>query len=141
MAETYLVPVDFSSASERGLDYARKLAKQKKARLVLLHVVPAAMVYPSERAAFDFYGLLEHDAREKFSKLAKRKKLKSGEYKTVITRGLSPGAIIAKEAKKLKADMIVMTSHGRSGLQRLFLGSVAERTLRCADRPVLVVKQ
>lgn len=96
------------------------------------------MVYPSEGAAFDFYGLLERDAREKFSKLAKRKKLKPREYQAVITHGLSPGEIIAKEAKKLKADMIVMTSHGRSGWQRWFLGSVAERTLRCADRPVLV---
>jgi nucleotide-binding universal stress UspA family protein len=141
MAETYLVPVDFSPASELGLDYALKLANQKKARLVLLYVIPATSVERSEGTIVEFYRLLERDAREKFSALAKRKKLKPGEYETVIRRGLSAGAIIAKEAKKLKADMIVMASHGRSGLQRLFLGSVAERTLRCADRPVLVVKK
>ena len=139
--ETYLIPIDFSRGSEVALNYALRAARQNNARLILLHVIPAAMVYPSEGTAFDFYRLLERDAREKFSKLAKRKKLKPGEYEIVISRGLSPGEVIAKEAKKLKVDMIVMASHGRTGLQRLLLGSVAERTLRCADRPVLIVKK
>lgn len=139
-AETYLVPLDFSPASEAGLDYALKLANEKKAHVILLHVIPAANVKRSEGTAFDFYRLLESEARENFSTLANRKKLKPGKYQTVISRGLSPGEVIAKEAKKLKIDMIVMASHGRSGLQRLFLGSVAERTLRCADCPVLIVK-
>ena len=88
----------------------------------------------------EFLRLLESEARENFSKLVKRKNLKPGQFETIISYGLSPGEVIAKEAKKHRADMIVMASHGRSGLPRLFLGSVAERTLRCADRPVLLVK-
>jgi universal stress protein A len=139
-AETYLVPVDFSPASEVGLDYALKLANEKNAHVILLHVIAAARIKRSEGTALDFYRLLKSEARENFSKLAKRKKLKPGKYQTVISRGLSPGVVIAKQAKKLKTDMIVMASHGRSGLQRLFLGSVAERTLRFADCPVLIVK-
>jgi universal stress protein A len=139
-AETYLVPVDFSPASEVGLDYALKLANEKNAQLILFHVIPAANIKRSEGTALDFYRLLESEAREKFSSLAKRKKLKQGKYQTVISRGLSPGEAIARQAKKLKTDMIVMASHGRSGLRRLFLGSVAERTLRFAECPVLIVK-
>jgi nucleotide-binding universal stress UspA family protein len=141
MAETYLVPVDFSPASELGLNYALKLAHEKKARLILLYVIPAASATRKEGTAFEFYRLLERDARESFNALAKRKKLKTGDYETVISRGLSPGEAIAREAKKLKADLIVMASHGRSGWRRFFLGSVAERVLRCADRPVLIVKK
>ena len=49
--------------------------------------------------------------------------------------------IIARQAKKLRVAMIVMGSHGRTGLQRLLLGSVAERTLRYTDCPVLIVKR
>lgn len=140
MAETYLVPVDFSPTSEMGLDYALKLAKEKKARVILLHVIASAAGNRRGGTIAQFYRLLESEARENFSKLAERKKLKPGDFETIISRGLSPGEVIAKEAKKHKADMIVMASHGRSGLPRLFLGSVAERTLRCADRPVLLVK-
>ena len=139
-AETYLVPVDFSPASEVGLDYALKLANEKNAHVILLHVIAAARIKRSEGTALDFYRLLKSEARENFSKVAKRKRLKPGKYQTVISRGLSPGVVIAKQAKKLKTDMIVMASHGRSGLQRLFLGSVAETTLRLADCPVLIVK-
>ncbi len=97
---------------------------------------------PSSRGGTiaEFRRLLESEARENFSKLVECKKIKPGEFETIISSGLSPGEMIAKEAKKHKADMIVVASHGRSGLQRLFLGSVAERTLRRADRPMLLMK-
>jgi nucleotide-binding universal stress UspA family protein len=56
-------------------------------------------------------------------------------------RGVNPAEVIARQAKKLHASMIIMGSHGRTGLQRLLLGSVAERTLRLAGCPVLIVKK
>jgi nucleotide-binding universal stress UspA family protein len=59
----------------------------------------------------------------------------------MVARGTNFADVIAKQAKKLRAAMIVMGSHGRTGLQRFLLGSVAERTLRYADCPVLIVKK
>ena len=58
----------------------------------------------------------------------------------MLARGTDFPAIIARQAKRLGASMIIMGSHGRTGLRRLLLGSVAERTLRYADCPVLIIK-
>jgi nucleotide-binding universal stress UspA family protein len=73
-------------------------------------------------------------------KLIKKYKLKPDEYRSKIVRGGDLSSVIAKEAKKTRAEMIIMGSHGRSGIQRFFLGSVAERTLRYASCPTLIVK-
>jgi nucleotide-binding universal stress UspA family protein len=89
---------------------------------------------------FDFYGLLERDARANFAKLLKRKRLQPKECELVLARGTDFADIIARQAKKLRVSMIVMGSHGRTGLRRFLLGSVAERTLRYASCPVLIVK-
>jgi nucleotide-binding universal stress UspA family protein len=139
--KTYLVPVDFSKGAEAALDHAIAMARENNARVILLHVIPMAMVYPSEGTSFDFYGLLERDARENFTKLMRRKRLPAEQFRVVVERGVNPAEIIARHAKKLKAAMIIMGSHGRTGLQRLILGSVAERTIRYSDGPVLIVKR
>lgn len=75
-SKSYLVPLDFSRGSEKALDYALALARERKGKVVALHVVPAELVYPPTGGRLDFYSLLEREARENFSKLAKRKKLK-----------------------------------------------------------------
>jgi nucleotide-binding universal stress UspA family protein len=137
----YLVPIDFSRGSERALDYALKLARENKGRIIALHVVPAELIYPPMGGRFDFYTLLERDARDSFRRLAKRKRLAPKECQLVLVRGTNFADVIARQAKKLRVSMIVMGSHGRSGLQRLLLGSVAERTLRYAECPVLIVKK
>ena len=137
----YLVPVDFSKGSEAALIHAIGLAREDKARLILMHVIPAAMVYPRESTNFDFYALLARDARENITRLAKRHKLKPGDYRLVLLRGVDTADVIARQARKLRVSMIVMGSHGRTGLQRLLMGSVAERTLRYAGCPVLIVKK
>lgn len=137
----FLVPIDFSKGSEAALDYAIAMARENKGRLILLHVVPAAMVYPSEGTRFDLYTLLERDARADLARLMKRKKLSPASVQIILTRGVNPAEIIAQQAKKLGATMIIIGSHGRTGLPRLLLGSVAERTLRLAHCPVLIVKK
>jgi nucleotide-binding universal stress UspA family protein len=139
-AELIVAPIDFSRGSDRSFEYALKLARERQAKLVALHVVPAESIYPPTGGRFDFYGLLERDAREKFKKLAKRKRLPPKECELLLARGVDFGDIIARQAKRLRASLIVMGSHGRTGLRRLFLGSVAERTLRYANCPVLIVK-
>ena len=125
--QKYLVPIDFSKGSEIALDYAIAMARQNKARLTLLHVVPAATGYPSEAMRFDLYSLMERDAREDLARLMKRKKLGPSAAQILLMRGVNPAEIIARQAKKLHASMIVMGSHGRTGWQRLLLGSVAEK--------------
>jgi nucleotide-binding universal stress UspA family protein len=140
-SDTYLVPLDFSRGSERALDYALALAREKKGKLVALHVVPAELIYPPTGGRFDFYRLLERDARENFSRLAKRKKLKPEDCRLIVARGTNFAEVIARQAKQMRVAMIIMGSQGRTGLQRLLLGSVAERTLRYAECPVLIVKK
>ncbi|HXG52428.1 MAG TPA: universal stress protein [candidate division Zixibacteria bacterium] len=140
-APTYLVPIDFSPNSEKALDYALSMARERGAKVVVLHVVQGELVYPPMGGTFDFYGLLERDARESFRRLAARKRLAPDDCRFVLVRGTDFARVIAEQARKLRAELIIMGSHGRTGLQRLMLGSVAERTLRYARCPVLVVKR
>jgi nucleotide-binding universal stress UspA family protein len=74
-------------------------------------------------------------------KLVRQKRLKPQQCRTVVVPGINPGDVIAAMAKKSRAAMIVMASHGRTGFQRFMLGSVAERTLRYAQCSVLIVKK
>ena len=139
--ETYLVPIDFSRGGDRAFDYALNFTRERQGKLYALHVVPAELIYPPTGGRFDFYGLMERDARENFRKLVKRKKVKPGDCELVFARGTDFADIIARQAKRLGVSMIIMGSHGRTGLRRFLLGSVAERTLRYADCPVLIVKK
>jgi nucleotide-binding universal stress UspA family protein len=139
-ANTYVVPIDFSRGSEKALDFALKLACERRGKVIALHVVPAELIYAPIGQSFDLYSLLERDVREKYRRLLRRKRLQPKDCALALARGTDLAAIIARQANKLRAFMIVMGSHGRTGLGRLLLGSVAERTLRYAKCPVLVVK-
>ena len=139
-AKTYVVPIDFSRGSEKALDFALKLARESRGKVIALHVVPAEVVYAPIGQSMDFYSLMERDAREDYRKLLRRKRLQPKDCALVLARGTDFAAIITRQASKLRAFMIVMGSHGRTGLRRLLLGSVAERTLRYAKCPVLIVK-
>jgi nucleotide-binding universal stress UspA family protein len=140
MANNYLVPIDFSRGSAKALEYALKLAREGRGKVIALHVVPAELIYPPIGQSFDFYSMLERDARENFRRLLRRKRLQPRDCPLLLARGTDFGAVIVRQASKLRATMIVMGSQGRTGLRRLLLGSVAERTLRYAKCPVLIVK-
>ncbi|HEX7233207.1 MAG TPA: universal stress protein, partial [Candidatus Binatia bacterium] len=107
---------------------------------ISLHVVPVEVVDPQTSASFDLYGMMEREAQQNFQKLVKRKHLDRKNSTLVLARGTDFAAIVVRQAKKIGAAMIIMGSHGRTGLSRFFLGSVAERTLRYATCPVLIVK-
>lgn len=144
-SKTYLVPVDFSKTSLTALDYAVRLARENKMRIQLLHVIPAPPSFSmaDETAGFlrDYYDFSERNALKQLENLARRKNLRPGNYSFIITKRGDPARAIADQAKKARASMIIMGSHGRTGLKRLMLGSVAERTLRYAECPVLIVKK
>jgi nucleotide-binding universal stress UspA family protein len=134
-----LHPTDFSPHSEAALQVARSLAGAHEARLVLVHVVPPeAMPAAVSKALVDLAigceGLRE--ARD-------RVEGEDGDSKSPVESQLrrgDPAAEILDVAAGLPSDLIVMGSHGRTGLSRLLIGSVAESVLRGADCPVLMVK-
>jgi nucleotide-binding universal stress UspA family protein len=134
------VPLDFSRSSENALKYAIKLRRENKIKLVLVHVItdPALNVpiYFREK----YYRELQKEAEGRIGRLIKRGKLARRDQRLVLLRGQNPARLIVNHAKKARAAMIIMGSHGRTGLRRLVLGSVAERTVRYAECPVLIVK-
>ena len=140
-SKTYHVPVDFSKGSEIALDHAVKMAKENRGKLLLLHVISTNFPYPMDADYGNIFDILEKDARDDMRALVRRKRLKPGRCRFVLITGISPAEVIAGLARKSRVSMIVMGSHGRTGFQRFVLGSVAERTLRHAHCPVLIVKK
>jgi nucleotide-binding universal stress UspA family protein len=146
-AKSYLVPVDFSRTSSIALNHAVQLARENKGKLILLHVIvgqSVMMVAPDGVAPgvyLDYEKITRGEAQKNMAKLRRQKSLKSVECQSLLVRRADPARAIATQARRLKATMIVMGSHGRTGLRRLVLGSVAERTLRYAQCPVLIVKK
>jgi nucleotide-binding universal stress UspA family protein len=135
---TILHPTDFSEPSENAFHVACALARDYKAQLILLNVVvvPTAVygegIIPPP-GPFDE----EEELQERLQKL--RPSDPSVSVSQVIAEGV-PAAEILRVAREKHADLIVMGTHGRTGLRRLLMGSVAELVVRGADCPVLTVK-
>jgi nucleotide-binding universal stress UspA family protein len=135
--QVILHPTDFSESSEPALGLARTLARNTGARLVILHVVPVGIVMGTSMAA-QIDPQYCQDALD-----AIRSRLDGPDLKypmeTRLVHGLEPEAIV-RAATEVKADLIVMGTHGRTGLSRALMGSVAASVLARADCPVMVVK-
>jgi nucleotide-binding universal stress UspA family protein len=132
-----LVATDFSPQADNALGWARSLADVFGAKLVLLHVI-------------DIFSLAEigcvmggtdplHLLREQAHKCMGELKAPIPDAQTVIREG-SPRPVIVDAALELNCQMIVMGTHGRSGLAHLLLGSVAEYVVRNSKVPVLTVR-
>ncbi|HXV79222.1 MAG TPA: universal stress protein [Candidatus Binatia bacterium] len=138
----YLVPVDFSKSSDAALSYGGRLLKEnKQASLILVHVITESAAKVPFYMREKYYEELKEEARKKIRRLLNKKHLRALKSRVVIVTSSDPARAIANQAKKSKASMIIMGSRGRTGLKRLVLGSVAERTLRYASCPVLIVKR
>jgi len=140
-AKAILVPIDLSKVSERSVKHAKEIAKAEKESLVLLHVVTesARMVPFYMRKRYQQSLFKEEHVRIK--QLARRLGIAPHKYRAIVVRARDAAQAIAKEAKKLRVSMIVMGSHGRTGLTHMLLGSVAEKILRYAACPVLIFKK
>ena len=134
-----LVPIDFSDASLRAMDYAKLLGEKFGAHLTLLHVVePAVHTYLQGQGAFDDASQkLIHAAREKLVALSNKAAIHALPIETLVRMGHSFSEI-ADTAKALGADLIVLGAHGRNAT-RATLGGTSERVLRQAACPVLTV--
>jgi universal stress protein A len=136
-----LVPTDFSDYSGKALDYAIDFAQSHGAELVLLHVVEPVryaqvMQDVSESELSEQYRLR---AAQQLAELEKRTKRRYRNCRSELHLG-TPYDAIANAAEKLKADLIIIATHGYTGLYHLFLGSVTERVVRIARCPVLIVR-
>jgi len=140
-----LVPTDFSEDSEQAARYAVELAKRFQAEIHCVHVVdiPADllstsayyMTGPSEQ----FIDQIREESKKNLETFAK-KNLEGVEVRTVFLEG-SPFVEIIRYARDHQIDLVVIATHGRTGLRHVLFGSVAEKVVRKAPCPVLVVKR
>jgi nucleotide-binding universal stress UspA family protein len=143
MYKRIFVPVDGSETSARGLKEALKLARRPGARMRLLHVIDeSVLALTPEMGVVDISGALIEEGRKTLKKaraLAERHRIKTD---TVMPENFSGriADVILNEARKWRADVIVMGTHGRRGLSHVLLGSAAEGVVRDATVPVLLVR-
>lgn len=141
-----LVPVDFSEVSVRALRQAVQLARHSGGEITILHVGILPHIYSAELGMSGGVGPLftqagEEMAREQrhqMEKLASAEIPDSVHHRTVIREGYPPQEVLA-QTQEGGHDVVVMGTHGRTGLTRVLLGSVAERVIRESQVPVLVV--
>lgn len=133
-------PTDFSHCSDAALTYATVFARALDGTLLIVHAEEPAVAYGGGEM---YYGLLEPDHTELQRMLAEIKPADASvpfEHRLLSGVG-DPATQIVQFAEKEAADLIVLGTHGRTGLKRVFMGSIAEAIIRRAPCPVLVMKQ
>jgi nucleotide-binding universal stress UspA family protein len=139
-----LVPVDGSAPSKRAVAQAASLARKLGASLILIHVVTPfeALVYGEELPAVITHADFERHAQRTSGKtLAAARKTAAGVACLRLTAwDVSAADAIAKAARLHRCDLVVMGSHGRRGLERLLLGSVAQKVLAGSRVPVMICR-
>jgi nucleotide-binding universal stress UspA family protein len=136
---TILVPTDFSACSDQALDYAIALAGKLDARVHLLTVIGIPAYGVPELGVgvtAPMIDSLVRDNQTALDKLADDRKLGT----QALVRAGDARDVILQTAEQLQADLIVMGTHGRRGISRALLGSVAEMIVRTSPTPVLTVR-
>jgi universal stress protein A len=137
-----LVPTDFSEYADYALDYAIELAQKLQAHLTFLHVIYPMPLTMEDFDASGFTPYLEEietDAQQRLQILLNRVRQEGLQGETAIVQGV-PFQAIVDMAESQDIDLIVMGTHGRTGLTHVLMGSVAERVVRMAPCPVLVTR-
>jgi len=140
-----LCPVDFSEFSVRAYRYALSIAEHYRSKVVAQHIVelwryPSAGFAASASLYDEFCQAVLESGREKLQEFVKNHTQSEIQPELVVHHGMAPDSILSF-AEAQKADVIVMGTHGHRGYDRLMLGSVTERVMRTASRPVLAVCQ
>jgi universal stress protein A len=131
-----LVPVDFSDCSKKALQYAIPFARQFGAEVKLLYVIEPYPAAP-EMALCDTESV--EDAHRELDTL--RKTISGAVRSSASVRKGAPHIEIAEAARESGADLVIISTHGRKGLPRMFLGSTTEKVVRHAPCPVLIVRE
>jgi len=135
-----LVPIDFSPTSQKALQYAVPFARQFGAKITLLYAIE-----PLPETEERIYELVDIEqvmrpVRKQLQTLASSA-VESDLLDATLVRSGVPFVVITDIARDLEVDLIVITTHGYTGLKHVFLGSTAERVVRHAPCPVLVVRE
>ena len=131
MFNTIIVPTDGSKYAEKAEDVAISMAKNFQGKLVVVHIIDEKLIYPFE--------VLEEEGKEILEKARIKGEDQGVEVDTVLIVG-NPAHDMAKIVDKTDADLVVIASHGKTGLQKLLMGSVAESTLKTVKIPIMLVK-
>lgn len=134
-AKTILFPTDFSTLSDAALIHATSLARDSGAKLVILHVEEPPAAYGGGEM---YYGLPEPNT-EALAEMLEKIVPDAIPFEHRMVAG-DPATEIVRVAEEEHADVIVMGTHGRTGLRRLLMGSVAEAVVRRAECPVMTFK-
>lgn len=140
-----LVPTDFSDCASHALSYATDLARDANASILCVHVVEPVMPtvgytgITEPLPVADLSEQLEDSATRELPKIGDSEECAGLEVEEIIVHGDAASEIV-RVAKERGVDLIVVSSHGRTGLGRILFGSTAEAIVRHASCPVLVVK-
>jgi len=141
-----LLATDFSSASRPALARAIALARQNRAALRVVHALPPLALAVGADFAFvptGTYEAIDRRARQHAQKQLKAlvgRARKAGVRATTLLLDGAPHEQVARAARRTRADLLVIGTHGRTGVSKILLGSVAERLVRLAPCPVLTVR-
>jgi len=144
MARRILHPSDFSSASRAAFRKAIDMAKSSRAELLLLHVVSPVVPVPGDGyVSPEMYDQLSASSRawaqKRLDSLVAQAKKSRARVKGFILEGAASDEIV-RFARARRVELIVMGTHGRKGIAKLFVGSVADRVVAAATCPVLTVR-
>lgn len=131
MFETIMVPTDGSKCSLKAEDIAISIAKNFKAKLVVVHIIDEKLIYPFE--------VLEEEGNTILDEAARKGKDEGVDVEQVLIVG-SPAHDMEKIVEKTGADLVVIGTHGKTGIRKILMGSVAESTIKTVKVPVLLVK-
>jgi len=142
MYKRILVPLDGSDLAKTALDQAEKLAKTFDAEIVLFQVVPFMPIYGSPELVTPLIvDEKQKEAVEKYlAELAEELKKRGFKVTTAVRTGQQVAAEIIDFAKESGVDLIIMCTHGRSGISRWVLGSIAHKVLIRAETPILLLR-
>jgi nucleotide-binding universal stress UspA family protein len=133
-----LCPIDFDDNSMLALDKAIEIARHFGAAVLLVHALPLVVQFGEVPIPVELYEEREKAARTKLGEIA-RQKLDGVDHELAVYTGDVVGCVLQAVAK-FEPDLLVVATHGRSGLAHLFLGSVAEAVVRKASCPVLTIR-
>jgi universal stress protein A len=133
-------PTDFSRASDPAFRRALGLAAESGAELYLVHVIePRGLeLGKAYRTRETFEAIARREARDQLARAVRRAEQAGVRARPLVAEGRAWDAIV-RTARQLRADLIVVGTHGRSGLSKAFLGSVAERVIAAAPCPVMTI--
>jgi universal stress protein A len=137
-----LVPIDFSAYADQALDFAIALASKLSARLTVLHVIhiiPLGLAEGGAPLPYAYIETLEAEVQQSLETYRQRVQEAGLDCDIMAIHGV-PFQSIIDLARDRQVDLIIMGTHGRTGLKHILLGSVAEKVVRLAPCPVLITR-